>query len=125
MSHLYIKLIVTILGRHGDNIGREMAHQLYVLQQLILNLFKDRMLQKMDVQDVGSLEKVKELRKIAFESDQNGFFNTLTSNDNVIVRKQFAIKDYKKMGFKCDINPVLGTHTFISSLNRTLTLAAS
>lgn len=77
-----------------------MAHQLYVLQTLILSLLEQRMMTKMDNQDQDAHDKIKELRKIAFDSEG--------CNNIDVTRKQglFA-KDYKKLGFKYDINPAL------------------
>lgn len=78
-----------------------MAHQLYVFQCLMLNLLEQRMNTKMDPQDQDAHEKIKELRKIAFDTDG-------TTGGDASARKQglFA-KDYKKLGFKYDINPAM------------------
>lgn len=46
-----------------------MAHQLYVLQQLLLNQYEERMNTSMDPSDQDATDKIKELRRIAFESD--------------------------------------------------------
>lgn len=80
--------------------GTEMAHQLYVLQMLVLSLLEQRMMTKMDPQDQDAHDKIKELRKIAFDTE--GF-----TNSDVSSRKQGHAKDYKKLGFKSDINPAL------------------
>lgn len=48
-----------------------MAHQLYVLQTLQLSLLEQRMNTKMDLQDQDAHEKIKELRRIAFDMDNN------------------------------------------------------
>lgn len=50
-------------------VGSDLGHQLYVLQQLLLNQYEERMNTSMDVNDQDATEKIKELRKIAFESD--------------------------------------------------------
>lgn len=78
-----------------------MAHQLYVLQTLMLSLLEQRMMTKMDPQDQDAHDKIKELRKIAFDTEG-------ANSGDVAARKQglFA-KDYKKLGFKYDINPAL------------------
>ena len=47
----------------------DLAHQLYVLEQLLLNHYEERMNTSMDVNDQDATEKIKELRKVAFESD--------------------------------------------------------
>lgn len=59
------------------------------------------MLTKMDNQDQDAHDKIKELRRIAFDTEGS-------NSSDVTARKQglFA-KDYKKLGFKCDINPAL------------------
>ncbi|XP_046738247.1 engulfment and cell motility protein 1 isoform X3 [Diprion similis] len=84
-----------------SQVGSEMAHQLYVLQTLLLGLLEQRMMTKMDPQDQDALDKIKELRRIAFDTEGS------VSGD-VTARKQgvFA-KDYKKLGFKYDINPAM------------------
>lgn len=78
-----------------------MAHQLYVLQTLMLSLLEQRMMAKMDPQDQDAHDKIKELRKIAFDTEG-------AIGGEITARKQglFA-KDYKKLGFKYDINPAL------------------
>ncbi|OXU25322.1 hypothetical protein TSAR_016297 [Trichomalopsis sarcophagae] len=82
-------------------VGAEIAHQLYVFQTLMLNLLEQRMNTKMDNQDQDAHDKIKELRRIAFDTEGS-------NSSDVTARKQglFA-KDYKKLGFKCDINPAL------------------
>lgn len=93
----------TIIQLNDDylQVGSEMAHQLYVLQTLMLGLLEQRMMLKMDPQDQDAHDKIKELRRIAFDTEGS------VSGD-VTARKQglFA-KDYKKLGFKYDINPAL------------------
>lgn len=83
-------------------VGTEMAHQLYVLQTLTFNQLEPRMHTKMDAQDQDAHEKIKELRKIAFDTDSDA------ANKDVTARRQGVYaKDYKKLGFKYDINPTL------------------
>jgi engulfment/cell motility protein 1 len=84
-------------------VGAEMAHQLYVLQTLTLGLLEQRMNSKMDPQDQDAHDKIKELRRIAFDTDGAGLSGDVTA------RKQLGVfaKDYKKLGFKYDINPAL------------------
>lgn len=93
----------------GNISGTEMSHQLYVLQTLTLGLLEQRMRTKMNAQDQDAHEKIKELRRIAFE-DYSGVFgddtlrrgggNQINNGGNV----NFSHL-YKKLGFKCDINP--------------------
>uniref|UniRef100_A0AAG5DX44 ELMO armadillo-like helical domain-containing protein n=1 Tax=Anopheles atroparvus TaxID=41427 RepID=A0AAG5DX44_ANOAO len=83
-------------------MGAEMAHQLYVLQTLTLGLLEQRMKTPMDVQDQDAQEKIKELRRIAFEADG------IDPMPDVTARRQHGSSyssHYKKLGFKCDINP--------------------
>ncbi|XP_045463247.1 engulfment and cell motility protein 1 [Harmonia axyridis] len=81
----------------GAAEGAEMAHQLYVLQTLMLGLLEQRMMTKMDPQDQDGHDKIKELRRIAFDSEGAGG----TRGPGGFTR------DYKKLGFKNDINPAL------------------
>ncbi|XP_052851177.1 engulfment and cell motility protein 1 [Drosophila gunungcola] len=92
----------------GNGLGTEMTHQLYVLQTLTLGLLEKRMRMKMNAQDQDAHEKIKELRRIAFDDHTNA----LNQNDDHIRRGggsgagnvNFS-QYYKKLGFKCDINP--------------------
>lgn len=79
--------------------GTEMAHQLSVLQSLTLGMLEPRMNNK-NV-DADAQEKIKELRKIAFENEG------IESDTSTVQRKgpQQQQHHYKKLGFKCDINP--------------------
>ncbi|KAL3275269.1 hypothetical protein HHI36_020038 [Cryptolaemus montrouzieri] len=81
----------------GAGEGAEMAHQLYVLQTLMLGLLEQRMMTKMDPQDQDGHEKIKELRRIAFDSEGAGGIRIPAG----------STRDYKKLGFKNDINPAL------------------
>ncbi|XP_014275504.1 engulfment and cell motility protein 1 [Halyomorpha halys] len=86
----------------SGQVGTEMAHQLYVFQTYYLGLLEPRMRTKMDPQDQDAHDKIKELRRIAFDTEG-------TSGADSFARKQLGVfaKDYKKLGFKCDINPAL------------------
>ncbi|EZA47095.1 engulfment and cell motility protein 1 [Ooceraea biroi] len=94
-------VFLTNIIQSTGQVGAEMAHQLYVLQTLALSLLEQRMMTKMDPQDQDAHDKIKELRKIAFDTEG-------TAGGDITARKQglFA-KDYKKLGFKYDINPAL------------------
>ncbi|VVC33419.1 PH domain-like,Pleckstrin homology domain,Armadillo-like helical,ELMO domain,Armadillo-type [Cinara cedri] len=94
-------ILQNIIQTSSGEVGSEMAHQLYVMQTLCFGLLEERMNTKMDPQDQDAHEKIKELRKIAFELD------TITGGDTN--RRQLGpfTKDYKKLGFKYDINPAL------------------
>lgn len=94
-------ILTNVIQSVNQPVGTEMAHQLYVLQTLIFGLLEKRMLLKMDPQDQDAHDKIKELRKIAFDTDGS-------SLGDVSARKLGGYaKDYKKLGFKNDINPAL------------------
>lgn len=84
----------------NSNIGTEMAHQLYVLQKLTIGLLEHQMMTKMSTQDQEAHEKIKKLRRIAFDDGS-------TDQPDVTARRQNNAYSnyYKKLGFKCDINP--------------------
>lgn len=83
-----------------QGLGTELAHQLYVLQTLMLGLLEPKMRQRADAQEQESQEKIKELRKVAFENDNN-------PNIEVTMRRPGTYsKDFKKLGFKCEIDPI-------------------
>lgn len=54
------------------------------------------------LQDQDAHDKIKELRKIAFDTEG-------TIGTDSVARRQLGVfaKDYKKLGFKYDINPAL------------------
>lgn len=99
-STLTSKQVRTVIQNNilqaGAVKGAEMAHQLYVLQTLMLGLLEQRMMTKMDPQDQDGHDKIKELRRIAFDSD----------GGNIRGPAGFT-RDYKKLGFKNDINPAM------------------
>ncbi|XP_065332151.1 engulfment and cell motility protein 1 [Cloeon dipterum] len=84
----------------GGAVDSDMAHQLYVQQTLLFNLLEPRMHTKMEPQDQDALNKIKEMRRIAFDTD-------LENKDSTNKKNSTFNKEYKKLGFKCDINPVL------------------
>lgn len=77
--------------------GSEMAHQLSILQILTLGMLEPRMKDRNFDQDAQ--DKIKELRRIAFESESDG------DSSNTQRRGQQQQQQNKKLGFKCDINP--------------------
>lgn len=90
----------------GNVTGTEMTHQLYVLQTLTLGLMEQRMRMKINAQDQDAHEKIKELRKIAFD-DYSGIMAGMgggSGNCSGTGNVNFA-QYYKKLGFKCDMNP--------------------
>nr|CAG4635993.1 EOG090X02BW [Eubosmina coregoni]SVE69673.1 EOG090X02BW [Eubosmina coregoni] len=88
--------------------GNEMAHQLHVLQTLMLNVLEDRMNRPVEPNDTDALEKVKELRRIAFDNDGSSSGDLQGNNrDHVTTRKaQTSPRDYRKLGFKNDSTPL-------------------
>lgn len=91
-----------------SKIGTELAHQLYILQTLTLGLLENRMRMKMNAQDQDAHEKIKELRRIAFDDysgtgigDEQQIRRGGGSGSGNVNFSQY----YKKLGFKCDINP--------------------
>nr|CAG4651644.1 EOG090X02BW [Triops cancriformis] len=95
--------IVSNIIQSAEPLDSDMAHQLYVLQTLTLNLLETRKNMKMDPQDSDSLEKIKELRRIAFDSE----YDAGNKNDVASRRHGLPTKDYRKLGFKNDTNPAL------------------
>ncbi|CAG0893335.1 unnamed protein product [Darwinula stevensoni] len=72
----------------------EMAHQLYVLQTLLLNQDADRMNTRLDPQNPNpdATEKIKKLRTIAFDQE--------------VESRRYA-DDHRKLGFENELNPSL------------------
>lgn len=79
------------------SLGTEMTHQLSIFQSLTLGMLEPRMNDKNVDQDAQ--DKIKELRRIAFESEG------ADGNDTSTRRQNNPSQHYKKLGFKCDINP--------------------
>nr|CAG4646089.1 EOG090X02BW [Macrothrix elegans] len=84
--------------------GEEMAHQLHVLQTLMLNVLEDKMNRPIDSSDHEALEKIRELRRIAFDYDCTD--NAGTPIKDVATRKQISPRDFRKLGFKNDTTPL-------------------
>uniref|UniRef100_A0A0N7ZBH5 ELMO domain-containing protein n=1 Tax=Scylla olivacea TaxID=85551 RepID=A0A0N7ZBH5_SCYOL len=89
---------IVLMHNESTSSMSDLAHQLYVLEQLLLNQYEERMNTSMDVNDQDATEKIKELRKIAFESDGE-------VPSGITPRRPEYKKEYKKLGFKNDINP--------------------
>ncbi|XP_056590789.1 engulfment and cell motility protein 2 isoform X1 [Triplophysa dalaica] len=92
-------IILNHIIRGNRPVKAEMAHQLYVLQVLTFNLLEERMMTKMDPNDQAQRDFIFELRRIAFDGD----------NDPSATEKRKAIytKDYKMLGFTNAGNPAL------------------
>lgn len=80
------------------SLGTEMTHQLSILQSLTLGMLEPRMNDR-NV-DTDAQDKIKELRRVAFESEGADH-----GNDTTTRRQNNPSQHYKKLGFKCDINP--------------------
>lgn len=82
-----------------QNIGAAMAHQLYVLQVLLMNLHEERMKAKIDPHDQVVIREIEELRRIAFEIEGD-------PNMNAVRPSQSSDGDFKKLGFENVKTPV-------------------
>ncbi|XP_078067261.1 engulfment and cell motility protein 3 [Mustelus asterias] len=81
----------------------EMAHYLYVLQSISLNLLEPRMRIPMDPYNQEQRDMIHNLRQAAFESDAD----TSTGNFNTDRRKSLCAREFKKLGFPNNANPSL------------------
>lgn len=79
----------------------EMAHYLYVLQSLTLNLLEPRMRTAMDPYNQEQRELLQGLRQCAFESDSDPTTGTLNADR----RRSLCAKEFKKLGFTNNTNP--------------------
>nr|XP_032816203.1 LOW QUALITY PROTEIN: engulfment and cell motility protein 1-like [Petromyzon marinus] len=95
--------ILNTVIRSNRPSATDMAHQLYVLQTLSLNLLEDRMMTKLDPQDQVQRDLLMELRKIAFDSD----VDQTNNSGSIDKRKSMFTQDYKKLGFLNSVNPAL------------------
>lgn len=87
---------------NSANIG--ISHQLYILQTLTLNLLESRMIPaQLNAQDQDANDKIKELRRIAF--DENVYGDAQLDVQSRRHNSNGNAGYYKKLGFKCDINP--------------------
>ncbi|XP_055839885.1 engulfment and cell motility protein 1 [Episyrphus balteatus] len=86
----------------ADITGSEIQHQLYILQTLTLGLLENRMRLKLNPQDQDAYDKIKELKKIAFDDYPIGA--GIIEDQRRGVNVNFS-QYYKKLGFNCDVNP--------------------
>uniref|UniRef100_A0A8C8EPZ3 ELMO domain-containing protein n=1 Tax=Oncorhynchus tshawytscha TaxID=74940 RepID=A0A8C8EPZ3_ONCTS len=82
-------IILNHVIRGNRPIKAEMAHQLYVLQVLTFNLLEERMMTKMDPSDQAQRDIIFELRRIAFDGE-----NDPSGTEK---RKAMYTKDYKML----------------------------
>ncbi|ESO83042.1 hypothetical protein LOTGIDRAFT_222972 [Lottia gigantea] len=85
-------IITHVIRSVGSQMGQEMAHQLYVLQTLLLNLHEEKMNTPVDSHDQVTRQHIEELRRIAFDVDGD-------PNINTVRKSQSPAQDYKKLGF--------------------------
>ncbi|KAM3838600.1 engulfment and cell motility protein 2 isoform 3-T3 [Vipera latastei] len=88
--------VLTHVIRGNRPIKTEMAHQLYVLQVLTLNLREERMMTKMDPSDQAQRDVLSELRRIAFEAEAE---SSGVPGGGAEKRKAICTKDYRMLGF--------------------------
>uniref|UniRef100_A0A8B9QG09 Engulfment and cell motility 3 n=1 Tax=Apteryx owenii TaxID=8824 RepID=A0A8B9QG09_APTOW len=79
----------------SEPLGDEMAHYLYVLQSISLNLHERRMRTPMDPYSQEQRELLQSLRQTAFESESE----TPTSNFSTERRRSLCAKEFRKLGF--------------------------
>nr|CAG4649148.1 EOG090X02BW [Scapholeberis mucronata]SVE93490.1 EOG090X02BW [Scapholeberis mucronata] len=96
-------IVMSIIQAPGVASGNEIAHQLHVLQTLLLNVLEEPMNRPIDPGDTEALEKIKELRRIAFDNDGG---EAITPIKDVVTRKQMSPRDYRKLGFRDDTTPL-------------------
>ncbi|XP_061449853.1 engulfment and cell motility protein 3 isoform X2 [Rhineura floridana] len=90
----------------SEPIGDEMAHYLYVLQSLTLNLLERRMRTPMDPYSQEQREILQSLRHVAFVSE-----NELSaSSSNTERRHSLCAKEFRKLGFLNNTNPAMDLH---------------
>jgi len=85
-----------LAGSTSDDKRTELDYELYTLQYHILRQINDRMMTKIRPEDSLALQKIKNLRSTAFDTD----------SPNVKNNTRFA-QDYKKLGFINDKDPTL------------------
>ncbi|XP_078524541.1 engulfment and cell motility protein 3 isoform X1 [Lissotriton helveticus] len=83
------------------SLGDEMAHHLYVLQSLSLNVMETRMRTSMDPYSQEQRDLLQTLRQAAFESDGD----PAASHFNTERRRSLCAKEFKKLGFSNNGNP--------------------
>ncbi|XP_078680224.1 engulfment and cell motility protein 2-like [Branchiostoma floridae x Branchiostoma belcheri] len=113
----YIRAVMlNYIIRGRREVSSEMAHQLHVLQVLMMNLNEDRMYTKINPSDTAHLEKLYELSHIAFgrDSDSEAFGSSTNPGGNARTqaRKGRGVSDraqleFKKLGFSNLTNPLM------------------
>lgn len=94
--------VVNIIQGSAAQVGNEMAHQLHVLQTLMLNVLEDRINKPVDPNDADAQEKIRELCRIAFDSD----CSEVHVKDVTTRKANHETKYYRKLGFKNETTPL-------------------
>jgi len=94
--------VVNILQGSATQVGNEMAHQLHVLQTLMLNVLEDRVNKPVDPNDADAQEKIRELCRIAFDAD----LSDVQVRDVTTRKTNLEVKNYRKLGFKNETTPL-------------------
>uniref|UniRef100_A0A8C3UKS2 Engulfment and cell motility 3 n=1 Tax=Catharus ustulatus TaxID=91951 RepID=A0A8C3UKS2_CATUS len=85
----------------SEPLGDEMAHYLYVLQSVSLNLCEHRMKMSMDPYSQEQRDLLQSLRQAAFESESEVSAGTFSTER----RRSLCAKEFRKLGFMNNSNP--------------------
>ncbi|XP_059713292.1 engulfment and cell motility protein 3 isoform X1 [Haemorhous mexicanus] len=85
----------------SEPLGDEMAHYLYVLQSVSLNLCEHRMKMSMDPYSQEQRDLLQSLRQAAFESESEASAGTFSTER----RRSLCAKEFRKLGFMNNSNP--------------------
>ncbi|KAM8799351.1 engulfment and cell motility protein 3 [Eudromia elegans] len=85
----------------SEPLGDEMAHYLYVLQSISLNLHERRMRTPMDPYAQEQRELLQSLRQAAFEPESETPASTFSTER----RRSLCAKEFRKLGFVNNSNP--------------------
>ncbi|EMP26869.1 Engulfment and cell motility protein 3 [Chelonia mydas] len=85
----------------SEPMGDEMAHYLYVLQSITLNLLEQKMRTPMDPYSQEQRERLQSLRHSAFESENEPSAGTFSTER----RRSVCVKEFRKLGFQNYSNP--------------------
>ncbi|XP_072729347.1 engulfment and cell motility protein 3 isoform X3 [Ciconia boyciana] len=85
----------------SEPLGDEMAHYLYVLQSVSLNLCERRMRTSMDPYSQEQRELLQSLRQTAFESESEAPASSFSTER----RRSLCAKEFRKLGFMNNSNP--------------------
>ncbi|XP_023790370.1 engulfment and cell motility protein 3 isoform X1 [Cyanistes caeruleus] len=90
----------------SEPLGDEMAHYLYVLQSVSLNLCEHRMKMSMDPYSQEQRDLLHSLRQTAFESESEVPAGTFSTER----RRSLCAKEFRKLGFVNNSNPAEDLH---------------